>query len=57
LIVWWLPIVGIVGAGVLIAFAARRWSRVGATDPGAGEELRLDPESEKRLAEELARFD
>ena len=57
LIVWWLPIAGIVGAGVLIAIAARRWSRAGATDPGVGEELRLDPESEKRLAEELARFD
>src|SRR5712691_7011941 len=42
LIVWWLPIVGIVGAGVLIA--ARRWSRAGATDPGAGGEVRLDPE-------------
>jgi cytochrome c-type biogenesis protein CcmH len=57
LIVWWLPIVGIVGAGVLIALAAWRWRRAGATDPGTGEELRLDPESEKRLAEELARFD
>jgi len=57
LIVWWLPIVGILGAGVLIAVAARRWSRAGATDPGSGEEDRLDPESEKRLAEELAGFD
>ncbi len=57
LIAWWLPIAGILGAGVLIALAARRWSRAGATDPGAGEEVRLDPEIEKRLAEELARFD
>src|SRR5712691_952741 len=57
LIVWWLPIVGILGAGVLIAVAAWRWSRAGATDPGGGEEDRLDPESEKRLAEELAGFD
>ena len=57
LIVWWLPIVGIVGAGVLIAVAAWRWSRAGASDPGGGEEIRLDAETEKRLAEELARFD
>ena len=55
LLVWWLPVVGIVGAGGVIAIAARRWSRAGATDPGGGD--RLDPESEKRLAEELAGFD
>jgi len=57
LLAWWLPIVGILGAGVLIALAAWRWSRAGATEPGGGEDVRLDPETEKRLAEELARFD
>lgn len=57
LLAWWLPIVGILGAGVLIALAAWRWSRAGATEPGGGEDVRLDSGTEKRLAEELARSD
>ncbi len=57
LLAWWLPIVGILGAGGLLALAAWRWSRVGATEQGGGEEVRLDPETEERLADELARFD
>jgi cytochrome c-type biogenesis protein CcmH len=57
LLAWWLPIAGILGAGVVIAIAAWRWSRAGTPEPAGGEDVPLDPETEKRLAEELARFD
>ena len=57
LIAWWLPIAGISGAAVLIAFAAWRWSRSGTTALDQAEEIRIDPELEQRLDEELARFD
>jgi cytochrome c-type biogenesis protein CcmH/NrfF len=61
LLAWWLPIGGIVLAGVAIGVAAWRWSRRGepeATfDPSQNGHAALDPALERRLDEELARFD
>lgn len=56
LLVWWLPIGGIVTGALLLGVGVWRWSRgqAGATDiAGAGP---LDPELERRLDEELARL-
>ena len=59
---WLLPVVGIVLGAVAIAVGAWRWSR--AREPGeppfnasANGNRRLDPELERRLDEELARFE
>jgi cytochrome c-type biogenesis protein CcmH len=64
LLAWVLPLGGGLVAVVVLAFAVRRWSRsrsseeepqeVGSTANGRGT---LDPELERRLDEELARFD
>jgi cytochrome c-type biogenesis protein CcmH len=57
LLVWVLPLVGVVGGAAVLGVLAWRWSR------GRGaEQLRsaggpLEPELEQRLDEELARFD
>jgi cytochrome c-type biogenesis protein CcmH len=54
LLAWLLPLAA-VGAGiVVVAFLIRRWSRRAPTDP---EDARLDPQLERRVDEELARFD
>jgi cytochrome c-type biogenesis protein CcmH len=63
LLAWVLPLVGIVVAGGAIAFLAVRWTRSGrrsgqtAGDPASNGRRALDPELERRLDEELARFD
>jgi cytochrome c-type biogenesis protein CcmH len=62
LLAWLLPLVGIVAAGAALGFAAWRWSRQrGEPEPpplqsqnGHGA---IDPELDRRLDEELARFD
>lgn len=54
---WALPIAGGAVAAVLLALAARRWSRSRPAPGPAPAEDRLDPELERRLDEELARFD
>jgi cytochrome c-type biogenesis protein CcmH len=60
LLAWLLPLGGVVAAAVLIAVLARRWSRardpvsLDASSNGRGP---LDPELERRVDEELARFD
>jgi cytochrome c-type biogenesis protein CcmH/NrfF len=58
LLAWWLPIVGVLGGGLVLAFGVWRWSRRREADepdepPGSG----LDDETERRLDELLARFD
>jgi cytochrome c-type biogenesis protein CcmH len=62
LLAWLLPLVGIVAAGAALGFAAWRWSR-GRAEPemvtvrsvnGHGP---IDPELDRRVDEELARFE
>lgn len=65
LLAWVLPFVGLAAAAAVIAVLARRWTtasrarRQAATgaDPSSNGSARLDPELERRLDEELARYD
>ncbi len=55
LVAWLLPLAGIAVAAAVLAVAARRWSsRQPASD---GAPVHLEPELERRLDEELARFE
>lgn len=51
---WALPIAGLLAAGLLVGFGAWRWST--AREP-APAETPLDPALERRLDDELARFE
>ena len=55
LLAWVLPLAGLGAAAVVLAYAAWRWSRTGDREPERLE--RLDPELERRVDEELARFE
>jgi cytochrome c-type biogenesis protein CcmH len=61
LLAWWLPIAGIVVAACAVGAAAWRWSRsrdpAPVFDPSSNGHAALDPELERRVDEELARFD
>jgi len=62
LLAWWLPIGGIALVGALLAVGAWRWSRRApaeevAVDPSQNGRGALDPALERRVDEELARFD
>lgn len=62
LLAWLLPLVGIVAAGAALGAAAWRWSRHrGEPEPPAllsqNGQGPIDPELDRRLDEELARFD
>jgi cytochrome c-type biogenesis protein CcmH len=63
LLAWILPLAGGAVAVVLVGLAARRWARsrpeseLPRGDPAANGRSPLDPELERRLDEELARFD
>jgi cytochrome c-type biogenesis protein CcmH len=54
LLAWWLPIAGIVAAAAALGVGAWRWSRARDREP---EGLQLDPALERRLDDELARWD
>lgn len=54
LLAWLLPIVGLLGGALMLAGLAWRWSRV--REP-AQPVARLDPAVERRIDQELARFD
>ena len=61
LLAWLLPLVGLTLGAIVLALLARRWSRARAApaplaNAGNGR-ASLDPELERRLDEELARFD
>jgi cytochrome c-type biogenesis protein CcmH/NrfF len=57
ILAWWLPIAGVLGGAVLLGYGAWRWSR-GRRDPPAGPlQPRIEPDLDRRLDEELARFD
>ena len=53
LLVWWLPLGGIIVGAVLIGFGAWRWRRARAPD----DEPEPDAETEQRIDELLARFE
>lgn len=56
LLAWLLPIAGVAAGAVAVGLVAWSWSR--RRGPPAGEdEPALDPELERRVDEELARFD
>lgn len=60
LLAWLVPIVGGLVAAVAVAILARRWSRsraAPAAGPSADGRPPLDPELERRVDEELARFE
>jgi cytochrome c-type biogenesis protein CcmH len=61
LLAWLLPLVGLGLAAIVLAALVRRWSsgraEPAATDPSGNGRAPLDPELERRLDEELARFD
>jgi cytochrome c-type biogenesis protein CcmH len=55
LLAWLLPLAGILAGAVVLGAAAWRWSRVRA--PASAAAPQLDPELERRVDEELARFE
>ena len=62
LLAWALPLAGILVAAALLAVAAWRWSRrervvVATAAPSLNGSGRIDPDLERRVDEELARFD
>jgi cytochrome c-type biogenesis protein CcmH len=61
LLAWLLPLIGIVVAAGVVGVLAWRWSRARKTtapaDPSANGRYHLDPELERRVDEELARYD
>jgi cytochrome c-type biogenesis protein CcmH len=57
---WLLPSIGLVVAAGAMALLARRWSRRGPDEPAGVPAVAgppLDPEAERRLDDELRRFD
>jgi cytochrome c-type biogenesis protein CcmH len=57
LLAWMLPIAGILAAAVAVGVAAWRWTRRREGEPALVGVGPLDPELERRLDEELRRFD
>jgi cytochrome c-type biogenesis protein CcmH len=55
LLAWWLPVAGILAAAAVVGVGAWRWSR--AREREAGAAAGLDPALERRLDDELARWD
>jgi cytochrome c-type biogenesis protein CcmH/NrfF len=55
LLAWVLPLAAVLGGAVVLGAAAWRWSRARA--PAAAAAAPLDPDVERRIDEELARFD
>jgi cytochrome c-type biogenesis protein CcmH len=56
LLAWWLPLGGVVAGAAILALGVWRWSRTREPEP-AVEADALDPETENRLDEMLARLD
>ena len=55
LLAWLLPLGALLAGAVVVGFLVRSWSRRRDVAPAEGDDL--DPELERRLDEELARFD
>jgi cytochrome c-type biogenesis protein CcmH len=56
LLAWLLPLAALVAGAIVIAVLVRVWSRRGSADEPAAD-VRLDPEVERLVDDELARFD
>jgi cytochrome c-type biogenesis protein CcmH len=56
LLAWLLPIAGLVGGAIAVAMLVLAWSRRGPPDGSESREA-LDPELERLVDDELARFD
>ena len=56
LLAWVLPLGGALAGVVVLGFGARQWARAPAGAPSA-DKPPLDPEAERRVDEELDRFD
>jgi len=57
LLAWWLPIVGIVLGAAALGLGAWRWSRARDAEPAALAGGALDPALERRVDEELRRYE
>ena len=55
LLAWLLPAVALLGGGAAIALGTRRWSR--RRDPEPAPAVPFDPVTERRLDDELARYE
>ena len=55
LLAWLLPLAAVLGGAVVLGAAAWRWSRARA--PAAAADAPLDPDLERQVDEELARFE
>jgi cytochrome c-type biogenesis protein CcmH/NrfF len=56
LLAWWLPIAGVLGGGIILAFGVWRWSRGRDDEPPAGGPG-LDAETERKIDALLAGLD
>jgi cytochrome c-type biogenesis protein CcmH len=54
LVAWWLPVIGILVAAVVVGIGARRWARAREPAPAGPP---IDPALERRLDDELRRFE
>jgi cytochrome c-type biogenesis protein CcmH/NrfF len=58
ILAWWLPIVGILAGAIALGWLAWRWSRGRRGPPDEPPpSVRIDPELERQLDDELARLD
>jgi cytochrome c-type biogenesis protein CcmH len=57
LLAWLLPIGGLVAGALAVGYAAWRWTRSREPEPALASVGPLDPELERRLDDELRRFD
>jgi cytochrome c-type biogenesis protein CcmH len=58
LLAWWLPILGVLAGGLVLAFGVWRWSRRNEPEkPDEPAGSGLDEETERRLDDVLARFE
>jgi cytochrome c-type biogenesis protein CcmH len=57
LLAWALPLAALVGGAVVVGVLAWSWSRRRDTDDAAVEAVPLDPETDRRIDEELARLE
>jgi cytochrome c-type biogenesis protein CcmH/NrfF len=58
ILAWWLPIAGVLGGALILAFGVWRWSRGRESDePPDDGSSGLDPATEKRIDELLAGLD